>query len=484
MNTNTVFVDDPIVPMNDDPWIFRELGQAKFGDARLTRRAMIIAQDIMDHPDLSMASIYKGNWGDLRAGYRFFDNVAVTPAAILAPHRAATYERSGAEPLVLIAQDTCYFNFSSHKALKGAGPIESLNDKGILVHTALAMTPQGVPIGVAAQKIWTRDAAEFRKGRKRKKRAFAEKESARWLEIAQEAASGVPDGTRAVIIGDRESDIYDVFAQSEKAPYDLLIRSAQDRRVEHSSTATHLREAVESSPVLGTVVIDVPRKEGHPIRQATLTLQATTVRLQIPKGREKEGLGTPTVQVIMAKETDPPADTEPIVWVLCTTLPVTDFDDAVRLVQWYTYRWRIERFHFVLKTGGSNVEKLQLETFDRLARALTLHSVVAWRILWMTYQVRQDPDQPCSGVFTPEEEAALRLMQDRQRPRKGPRSKPMDPDRRLTLREAIHVMAKLGGFLGRKSDGEPGVKTLWRGYRALQLIVLGMQLTPSNRLGP
>ena len=211
-------------------------------------------------------------------------------------------------------------------------------------------------------------------------------------------------------MGDRESDIYDVFAQSEPAPYELLIRSAQDRRVEHA-TATHLWEAVESSPILGTVVIDVPRKEGHPIRQATLTVQATTVRLKIPQGRVKEGLGTPTVQVIMAKETEPPADTAPILWVLCTTMPVADFADARRYVEWYTYRWR-ERFHFVLKTGGSNVEKPQLETYERLARAIALDSIVAWRILWMTYQVRQDPDQPCSGIFTSDEEAALGRAQN------------------------------------------------------------------------
>jgi len=184
----------------------------------------------------------------------------------------------------------------------------------------------------------------------------------------------------------------------------------------------------------------------------------------------------------MAKELDAPADTEPILWVLGTTLPVADFDDARRLVEWYTYRWRIERFHLVLNTGGSNLEHLQLETYDRLTRAIALYSLVAWRILWMTYQVRQDPDPPGSVVFNPEEEVALRLMYDRQRPRKmsdtakidGPRSKPMDPDHRLTLREAMHTMAKLVGFLGRKGDGDPGVKTLWRGYRTLPRILLGM----------
>jgi len=210
---NTLTVEDAVLPTDNDPWIFRELGQAQFGDARLTRRAMINAQDLMEHPDLSLASIDKGNSGDLRAGYRFFDNAAVKPAAILAPHRAAPDERSGMESLGLIAQDPCYFHCSSHEALEGVGPIESLDDKGILVQTALAMTTQGVPIGLTAPKIWIRDPAEFGKGRQRKQRPLAEKESTRWLEIAQEAASGVPDGTRAVIMGDRESDIYDVFAE-------------------------------------------------------------------------------------------------------------------------------------------------------------------------------------------------------------------------------------------------------------------------------
>ncbi len=126
----------------------------------------------------------------------------------------------------------------------------------------------------------------------------------------------------------------------------------------------------------------------------------------------------------------------------------------------------------------------QLQEYDLMVRAIALYSIVAWRILWMTYQVREDPDQPCSVVFSPEEEEAFRKVYERQRPKKGPRSQPLAPDHRLTLGEAMHTMAKLGGFLGRKSDGEPGVKTLWRGYRALQLIVLGMQLASSEHLGP
>jgi hypothetical protein len=477
----TMDVGDLVAPpVTIEPWVFRELGQANFGDARLTGRVLTLANDLAAHPNLSLASTYEGDWASLKASYRFLDNAAVTPDAIVAPHRDATWDRSGQESWVLIAQDTSYFNYTGHPATQGLGPIERVDDPGLLVHTALAMTEQGVPLGIAAQKIWTRDPAHFGKSRQRKTRPFAEKESARWVEIAKEATRGVPDGTRAVVIGDRESDMYDVFVDAESAPYDVLVRSARDRRVAHP-TEDYLWRAVEAAEVLGTFVIDVPRKEDHPVRQATLTLQTTTVQLQIPHGREADGLGTPTVQIVLAKEVDPPADTPPIVWILLTTLSVVTFEDARCLVRWYTYRWRIERFHFVLKTGGSNVEKLQLETYDRLARAIALYSIIAWHILWMTYQVRLQSDQPCSIAFTAEEEHALRGLYERQRPRKGPRSGPYDPHYRLTLREAMHTMAKLGGFIGRKGDGDPGIRTLWQGYRELQLILLGMRLAKADQ---
>ena len=207
----------------------------------------------------------------------------------------------------------------------------------------------------------------------------------------------------------------------------------------------------------------MPRKEGQPIRQATLTLQATTVALQIPVDRKADNLGTPRVQIVLAQEINPPTGITPIRWILLTTLPVENFLDAQRILRWYTYRWRIERLHFTLKTGGSHVEDLQLETRERLERAITLYSIVAWRLLWMTYQVRVDPEQSPTVAFSPAEITALERLVTTQKPAR-PAGQP------LTLRDAIRAMAKLGGFLGRKSDGEPGVKTLWRGYRQLQLL--------------
>ena len=342
--------------MTIDPWVFREFGQADFGDARLTGRVLTFAHDLAAHPDLSIASTHQGDWASLKASYRFLDKAAVTPEAILAPHRKATGDRSGQESWVLIAQDTRDFNYTRHPATQGLGPVEREDDLGLMVHTALAMTTEGVPLGIAAQKIWTRDSAEFGKSRQRQSRPFAEKESVRWVEIAQAAASGVPDGTPTVIIGDREADIYEVFVDAQTASDDVLVRSARDRRL--ADPEGHLWATVEATDILGTVEIAVPRKEGQPIRQATLTLQATSVDLHIPVGRKADNLGTPRAQIVLAQEINPPTGITPIRWILLTTLPVENFRDAQRILRWYTYRWRIERRHFILKTGGSNVEKL------------------------------------------------------------------------------------------------------------------------------
>ena len=230
-----------------DPWVFREFGLADFGDARLTGRILTFAHDLAAHPDLSMASLYHGDWANLKASYRVLDNDAVTPAAILAPHRQATGDRSGQESWVLIAQDTSYFNYTHHPATEGLGPVERAEDQGLMVHTALAMTAEGVPLGIVAQKIWTRDPAEFGKSRPRRSRPFADKESARWVEIAQAATRGVPDGTPTVIIGDREADIYEVFVDAQTASYDVLVRSARDRRL--ADPEGYLWAAVEATDI-------------------------------------------------------------------------------------------------------------------------------------------------------------------------------------------------------------------------------------------
>ena len=228
------------------------------------------------HPDASLPATYQGDLAGLKAGYRFFDNDRVTPAALLASHRDASWARCTEEPWVLIAQDTTYFNFTSHPQTTGLGLIESLQDIGLVVHSALAMTPQGVPLGILAQKIWARDPAEHGKRADRKSLPIEEKESYRWLETMDQATAGGPAGTQTVLIGDRESDIYDLFVKVERDHQQVLVRGAWNRHLNNHPTE-YLWNAVESRPGLGTWMVDVPRKEDQLIRQALLQVQATTV---------------------------------------------------------------------------------------------------------------------------------------------------------------------------------------------------------------
>ena len=451
-----------------DPWVFRELGNASFGDARLTARALRIVSDCARNPDLSLASLYQGDWGSLKACYRFFDNAAVTSAQILAPHQAATWERCAQEEWVLIAQDTTYFNYTSHPATEGLGPIGSGPDQGLLLHSALAMTTDGVPLGLVAEILWARDPDTQGKSADRKQLPIEDKESYRWLQIQEQVAAGMPAGIHTVLIGDREADIYDLFIGPRAPHQHLLVRGAWDRKLENPSEQ-HLWAVAEAAPVRGTTVVTVPRKPGQPEREATLELRTTVVQVARPSHRRADTPAAPPLTVVLAREINPPNGLAPIDWLLLTTLSVETVDDAARIVRWYSYRWRIERLHFTLKSGGSQVEHLQLETRERLERAITLYTIVAWRILWMTYQVRIDPDQSPTVAFSADEIDALERVAATQSPARR-------SGQPFTLRDAVRAMAKLGGFLGRKSDGEPGIKTLWRGYRQLQLICWGIQL--------
>jgi len=170
--------------------------------------------------------------------------------------------------------------------------------------------------------------------------------------------------------------------------------------------------------------------------------------------------------VVLAEEENPPPDVSPISWLLLTTLEINSFESAIRCVKWYTYRWLIERYHYTLKSG-CRIEELQLETARRINMALATYSIVAWRLLWLTYEARHNPDVSCDTVLDTIEWQSLCVNFTQN---------PIPPKKPPTLREAIRMIAMLGGFLGRKGDGEPGVKTIWRGLRRLHDIAATWKL--------
>jgi hypothetical protein len=393
----------------------------------------------------------------LKAAYRFFGNKQIEASAMLASHVQATTDRLASEKVVLAVQDTTVLDYTHHPATTGLGAVNDANHQGMFVHSTLAITPERVPLGLLAQDVWTRDPTQVGKRATRKQRPIAEKESQKWLTSvgAVRAARARCPHTRFVSVGDREADVYDLFLEDRPAGVDLLVRAAWDRGVDEPQA--HLWAAVEAAPVAGTMTVSVPRKPGQPARTAELTVRFRPVTLKPPRHREAEHLPSVPIWAVWVVEDATPAGCTPVAWLLLTTYRVRSASQARTMVRWYACRWGIEVWHKILKTG-CRIETRQLESADRLKRCLTLFSVVAWQIIFAALLARDAPDLPCSILLDPDEWQALYCVIHQSA------SPPTTPP---TLRQAVHWIARLGGFLDRPSDGDPGPIVLWRDFQHL-----------------
>jgi len=397
--------------------------------------------------------------------YRFWANPMVKASAILNSHGDGVRSRAREHQTVLAIQDTTELNYSSHPQTQGLGFINQTSQQGMKVHSCFVVGSDGEPLGVVHQYCWSRKQAKGKRS-KRRKLPIAKKESYRWLQGVNAAEKILPETVQRVHVGDREADIFELFAQ-HRGPYsELLIRAEHNRKVQHELGT--LRPTLEQAPILGELTVTLQRNPKRPARTAHLQIRALSVTIEVPCNHPKpHNLEPVTLNAILVEEIEPPADGgKPIRWVLLTTLPIDTFEQVAQCVQWYSYRWLIERFHFTLKSG-CGIEQLQLESAFRLRKALATYSIVAWRLMWLTYRARLTPEDSCELVLQPAEWKLLRR-------KFVPKSRSKKPP---TLQQAILWIAQLGGFLARKGDGNPGVKTLWRGLTKLHSMMEGVQLT-------
>lgn len=435
-----------------------------FGDQRLDARWEQLMEALNDTPQGTLPPTLK-RWAQLKAGYRFLNNPKVRHAIMIDKEREATYQRlhSQDEEWVLAVQDTTDFNFGRHKHTQGLGVLEDNHTLGFFAHTSLAVSTKGVPLGLLDQQVWSRPYNPHSRRKENGHRALpiTEKESMKWLKGLRNSLQSQPSW-RTVTICDREADIYELFQEADNLGADFIVRATRDRRLENE---LGLKAILLQLPCALQFSLELQRHDGQAARQAQVELRYTTLTLKPPQNRNATNTAFPlaplTLQVIEVLETTSPAGIAALHWVLLTNLPITSVEDAQQSVRFYSYRWLVERFHFVLKTGGCHFEDSQLRTFEALTRFLALCSTVAWRILWMTYQARQTPDAPCTPVLTDPEWQALSAYMTH-----SPSPLPEPP----TLRQAIRWIAQLGGFIARKHDGEPGVKVLWRGWLTFQAI--------------
>lgn len=445
-----------ITPAGD--WAEQEWGRAPLGDARLVERLVTLGRDRYAKPQASIPQTC-GSRAKTKAAYRFFDHKKATLQNILTPHIESTTRRIGEEKIVLALQDSSSLNYSTHPATENLGPIGSKPEGivGLMLHATLATNPEGTPLGLIDAQCWARNPEEYGKKAKRHSLPIEEKESYKWLKsfnAAANIAKSCPQ-TTVVSVGDREADIYELFSLAARTPNAplLLVRARHDRKL--AAEQGHLLEHLNQCPEAGIQEIVIPRRGNRPARTARLSVRHSKVTLAAPK--RNTGASPLSIWAILATEENAPEGVEPLKWVLLTTAPTENFADACERLAWYTKRWTIEIFFRTLKSGCL-IENRQLGSANRLEACLAIDLVVAWRIHHLTKLGRETPDVPCSVYFEEAEWKALVTFVT-----KNPTPASTPP----TLREAIRMVAFLGGFLGRKSDGEPGTQTLWLGLQRL-----------------
>ena len=435
----------------------RELQHIDFGDARLTERLEKMLEDFANNPSASIPEAC-GSLAAAKAAYRFFSNDAVEAKKIRNGYCKATIEKmveQGENVTFLFKADATNIVFSSHKKLAGIGVLRNQNARGLNLHTTLVSTENEVTLGIVDQYCWSRKPEDYGKRAERSKKPIEEKESFRWIESFRASQKSLPSNAKGIFIADRGADIYELFLEPRNQNMHILIRALHNRALTDSSEK--MFQDLEKTDCVGTVKVLINRSGERKERTAELEIRYKKISINSPIN--KPGLSPISITLISATEKlGAEKVQDPIYWKLLTTLPIDSLDKAIYAITTYSKRWLIERYHYVLKQG-CQVEELQLEEAERIDKAIAVYTIVACRIMHLTYLARTSPEAPCTNVFDDDEWRALYCYANKTSE---------EPNEPMSLHQAVIMLAKIGGFLGRKRDGYPGVKVIWRGICKLE----------------
>lgn len=472
-----------------------EFGDCSVGDPRRQQRVVSLATAMATYPGLSIPQLFGGNSYPINASYDLFKREEATPDRLQSTHRDRVRQRCSASGLYLLVEDTTDVSYSGGEHREGLGPIgnrRSASYQGVRLHSVIAMRvateaeagPRRRPVeicGLLDQQFLVRPEEQPADpnptyGSRRKRMPSESLESQRWIRSIERTTLSTSEPevssaneVRYLRVADREADIYEYLSGTLEAGQGFVVRASQNRRLQDKETGQRvgnlMTKARTQGTVLGSVELDLRARPGMKARTAKLTVSSLKeVLIQSPQ-RPGQGQGkSPTVpvEVVRVWEATPPQGVkEPLEWLLLTSEPAATLDQALNVVQHYSSRWIIEEFHKALKTI-LGAERLQLERGERLIAAVSLMSIVALRMIDLREEVRLSPEAPAEGRHFDKIELKILNKQT------GKTTE--------SLRDAMRAMAKLGGFIGRKGDGEPGMIILWRGRMRLQELKAGYLL--------
>jgi hypothetical protein len=460
-------------------WLEREVAGCQFEDVRHGKRFLILLGQLSEQIGGSIPFACQDS-AATKAAYRFLANPRVDEGKILAGHFLCTQERfaANADSTVLVLHDTTEFSYQRENP-EAVGVLKKMKTMyaskglpryhttcGILMHSSLVVTSDGLPLGLAAIKFWTRDKFHGANALKRKinptRVPIEQKESYRWLENVRQSTALLAEPERIVHIGDRESDIYELFCTAHDAGTHFLLRTCVDRLAGDGNHT--VADEMQDVMVQGLHRVEVHNKKGD-ASQAVLELRYRRIRVLPPIGKQKLYPAL-TLTVLHAIERDPPKGREPIDWKLVTDLPVRSRADAIEKLNWYAMRWKIETFHKILKSGFK-AEEIRLRAAERIVNMVAMLCLLSWRVFWMTMLNRTRPDASPELALTPTEIYLIdQLIAD-----------PRDhSERRSSLSVYLTKLARLGGYLARAKDPPPANTVMWRGLTRLTDIQLGFIL--------
>jgi hypothetical protein len=446
-------------------WAQNEFGFAELGDQRRNRRLVKIATHLASHPGGTLPQAFP-DWAELKAAYRFFGQPGVSYERVIRPHLARTRVGCAAPGEYLMIEDTTELNYSNHPATEDLGYIGNGRQRGLELHSALAVRveawtleqrPEGTVVGLFAQQCASpRPAPE---GESRAERLRRPRKSQRWSAGFKEAGRP-PSGCRWIYVADCESDFYEPIQICQAHGVDFVIRGHHNRRL--ADQVGRLHQALVEAPVLGHTTVELRARAGQGARTAIVEVRRLRVDLAGPWRPSGWQAPLPGVNVVEVREIHAPATVkEPLHWVLLTSLACDTCAEAQRVVGRYTARWWVEEYHKALKTGAG-VEESQLERGDRLETLIAVLAVVAVRLLSTKLLARSRPESfEAAASFGGE---MLELLEKKLGPPKGG----------WTNRNLMRSVARLGGFIGRQHDGEPGWQTIWRGWQRLMWMCQGV----------
>jgi hypothetical protein len=474
---------------NITPWIEEDFKDIDFKDKRLIRRFKDIINKFIKNAQSNISSTFN-NWASIKACYRFFDNTKVKAELILNEHIKSSISRiNNNNEVSIVIHDTSYIDYKTRKKSKDLDRVFSSKNGsdgcfGLILHNSLAITTEGIPLGLLNQQF-TRRETILHSDRKMPTKQYVhtkpieEKESYRWIEaISKTSNLGIIN--EQIHVADREGDIYELYRDCDKNNIKFVVRARLNRAINkekrRGKTKEKLFEYFEALPIMFNTEIKLQINNETKYRTADLSVSFEKFTLPPPPNRTKKKDGDNLNNILLwgiyVREKKPPTNEEGLSWFLITNIPISTNEEVIEKIKWYTLRWNIEIFHKILKSGCS-VELAQLRNRDRLIKYITVKSIVAWKIFWLSRNFNINKNADCSTVLNFTEQMILF-----KRFNKGSKM-----DRKISITEAFIWIAKLGGYIGRKADLAPGIITIWRGWTRFMNMVEDYKILSGETYG-